>query len=156
MRLAVAQLHPGADLLAELRVGDAEHLHVDDLRMAVEELLDLARIDVLAAADHHVLDAADDGAIALVVDGREVAGVHPAGAVDRLRGALVVVPVAEHHRIAARAQLARRAGRHHAALGVDHLRLQMRMDAPDGGDAPLHRRRPAPVWKLTGLVSVMP
>ena len=48
--------------------------------MAVEELLDLARIDVLAAADHHVLDAADDVAVALVVHGREVAGVHPAGA----------------------------------------------------------------------------
>jgi hypothetical protein len=48
--------------------------------MAVEEFLDLARIDVLAAADHHVLDAADDVAIALGVDGGEIAGVHPAAA----------------------------------------------------------------------------
>ena len=33
----------------------------------VEELLDLARVDVLAAADDHVLDAADDVDVALVV-----------------------------------------------------------------------------------------
>ena len=54
------------------------------LRVAQQVLLDLARIDVLAAADQHVLDAADDVAVALGVDRREVAGVHPAGGVDRL------------------------------------------------------------------------
>jgi hypothetical protein len=76
------------------------------LGVAVQELLDLARVDVLAAADHHVLDAADDVAVALVVDGGQVAGVHPAVGVDGLGGLFLVVPVAEHHRIAARAQLA--------------------------------------------------
>jgi hypothetical protein len=45
------------------------------------------------------------------------------------RGALLVVPIAEHHRIAARAEFARRAGRHDAALGVDDLDLDMRLDA---------------------------
>src|SRR4029077_15539291 len=56
--LAVAQTNPGAQFLAIARVGDADHLHILDLRMAVEELLDLARVDVFAAADHHVLDPA--------------------------------------------------------------------------------------------------
>jgi hypothetical protein len=51
----------------------------------VQELLDLARVDVLAAADDHVLDAPDDVDVALVVHRREVAGVHPAGGVDGVR-----------------------------------------------------------------------
>src|SRR5205807_7869159 len=108
-RLAVAQTNPGAELLAVARVGDADDLNVLDLRVAVEELLDLARIDVLAAADHHVLDPADDVAIALRVDRREVAGVHPARRVDRLARLLRVVPIAEHDRVAAGQEFARRA-----------------------------------------------
>ena len=104
---ALADLHPRHDLLAVLRVGDADHLHVDDVGVGVEELLDLPRVHVLAAADDHVLDAADDVEVAVGVHHREVAGVHPAVGVDRLGGALGVVPVAEHHRVAARAELAR-------------------------------------------------
>jgi len=38
-----AQLDPGAKLLAVLHVGHAEHLPRLDLRMGVEEFLDLAR-----------------------------------------------------------------------------------------------------------------
>ena len=64
-RLAGSRPDPGAELLAIAVVGDAEDLHVLDLRMAIEKFLDLARIEVFAAADHHVLDAADDVAIAL-------------------------------------------------------------------------------------------
>jgi hypothetical protein len=47
--------------------------------MAEDAFLDLARIDVLAAADDHVRDAADDVAIALVIHGRGFA-------VSRVRG----------------------------------------------------------------------
>ena len=39
---------PGAELFAEPVVGNADHLDVADRRMAIEELLDLARRDVLA------------------------------------------------------------------------------------------------------------
>ena len=45
-------------------------------------------------------------AVALGVDRREVAAVHPAGGVDRFARALLVFPVAAHHGVAARAQLA--------------------------------------------------
>ncbi len=61
--------------------------------MGEEELLDLARINVLAAADEHVLHPPDDVAITLRIDGGKVAGVHPAIGVDQLRGALGIVPV---------------------------------------------------------------
>src|SRR5262249_9314030 len=134
---AGAQLDPGANLLAIAIVGDADHLHVLDLRMAIEEFLNLARIDVFATADDHVLDAADDVAIALRIDGSEVAGVHPARRIDRLARARFVIPIAEHHAIAARQQLARRAGRHDAPLAIDDFHLDMRLNAPDRGDAPL-------------------
>src|SRR6266571_1222425 len=98
-RLARAQLHPGAQLLAVLGVGHPDHLHVLDGGVRVEELLDLARVDVLAAPDHHVLDPPGDVQVARVVHDGEVAGVHPARRVDGVPGLLLVVPVAEHHRV---------------------------------------------------------
>src|SRR5260370_24766390 len=120
-----------------MRIGYAESLDVGDCRMGVEELLDLARIDVLAAADDDVLQAADDVAITFGIDGGEIAGVHESGAVDRLGGRLLGGPVAAHHAVAARQELARDAGRDDAALGIDDLDLEVRLDAPDGAAAPL-------------------
>src|ERR1700733_14117568 len=138
-RLAGAQSDPGTQLLAVAFVRHAEHLHILDLGVAIQELLDLARVHVLAAADHHVLDAADDVAVAVSVHRGEVAGMHPAGRVDRLGCALLVVPVAEHHRIAAGAEFTWRATRHDAAFAVDDLDLHVRMHAPDSRDTPLQR-----------------
>src|SRR6478735_1635544 len=102
---AVAELDPRTQLLAVLLVGDADHLHVLDVGVGVEELLDLAWVDVLPTADDHVLDPADDVAVAVLAHLGEVAGVHPAVGVDGLGGLLGVVPVAEHHRVAAGAEL---------------------------------------------------
>ena len=47
---AVAQDHPGAKLLAVALVRHPDDLHVEHVRMGVEELLDLARRDVLPPA----------------------------------------------------------------------------------------------------------
>src|SRR2546423_6810998 len=58
-RDAFAQNDPRAQLLAVMLVRDAYHLHVRNRWVGVEELLDLARVDVLAAADDHVLAAPD-------------------------------------------------------------------------------------------------
>jgi hypothetical protein len=100
--------------------------------VGVEELLDLARVDVLPAADHHVLDAADDVAVAVVAHHGQVAGVHPAVGVDRLGGALGVVPVAQHHRVAAGAELAGLPTLDGLARGrVDDLDLDVRRSAAD-------------------------
>src|SRR5437870_4334031 len=62
----VTETHPGAQLLAVLLVRHADDLYVRDGGMGVEELLELARIDVLAAADHEVFDAADDVDVSIV------------------------------------------------------------------------------------------
>src|SRR4051795_2632581 len=110
-RAALAQLDPGHDLLAVARAGHADEVGVADGRDADQELLDLARVDVLSAADEHVLDAPDDLHVALVVHRREVARVHPAVVVDRLARGALVVPVAQHHAVAAGALLAGHAAR---------------------------------------------
>src|SRR5581483_9656418 len=137
--LARPELDPGADLLAVPGIGHADHLHVLHLGMAVEEFLDLSRIDVLAAPDDHVLQAADDVDVALVIHGGEVAGMHPAAVVDCLLGLLLIVPVALHHRVAARAELAGRPARHRLALAVDDLDLDVRQHLAHGRDAALDR-----------------
>ena len=119
-----------------------------DVRVGVEELLDLARVDVLAAADDHVLDPAGDVDVAVAVHHPEVAGVHPAGPVDRLGGLLRLVPVAEHHRVAAGAQLAGlAAGQRQPGLRVDDLDLDVRVHPADRGHAAGRAsRRPGSGW----------
>jgi hypothetical protein len=133
-----------AQFLAVLGVGHAEHLHRLHLGVAEQEFLDLARVDVLAAADQHVLGAADDVAVALGVDRGQVAGVHPAVA-HRLARAFGVAPVAEHHRVAAHQQFALLAHGQHLALGIDHLGLQHA-----AGCGPRWTRRSSGSWWRSG------
>ena len=119
---------PGAELFAVFLVGHAHHLHVLHLGVAVQEFFNLARVDVLAATDHHVLDAADDVHVALGVHGGQVAGVHPAVGVNGLMGFGRVFPIAMHHRIALGAELATlTAGHDGAGFGVHDLDLQVRL-----------------------------
>ncbi len=70
--------------------------------MGIEELLDLTRIDILAAANNHVFQPPDDVDVAIVIHRGQIAGMHPAGGVDRFGGRLRIAPVAQHHRVAAR------------------------------------------------------
>ncbi len=100
--------------------------------MGVEELLDLPRVHVLATADDHVLDPADDLHVAVLAHHREVPGVHPAPRVDRLGGPLGLLPVPEHHAVAAGAQFARHpALQRHARRRIDDLDLDVRHHPPD-------------------------
>ena len=129
---------PGHDLLAESLVGDADDLHVVDVRMGVEELLDLAGIDVLAAANDHVLEATGDLVVALVIDGGEVAGVEPAVGVDGVGGGVGHVVVAQHHHAAAGLEFALFAGAHfEVGVGVDQADLHVGQHLAHGGDAAL-------------------
>ncbi len=137
---AVFGLDPCHDLLAVLHVGNADDLDITNLRMAVEELLDLTGIDVLPSPDDHVLDSPDNLDVALVVHLCEVAGVHPAIGVDGLGRAVGVVPVARHHRIASRAELAGLSSADGlAGLGIDDLDLDVGMDSADRADALVDR-----------------
>jgi hypothetical protein len=78
--------------------------------------------------------------------------VHPAGPVDRLAGRLLVVPVVQHHHVAAGAQLTGLAARHDlSVVGVGDLDFDVGMDAADGRHA-LVDGSSVPVWNKTGVV----
>ena len=85
-----------ADGLDPAVVGDADDRDLGDRGMPVQDLLDLARGDVLAARVDHVLLAVDDRQVAVRVHRGEVAAVEPA-ARERGLGALGIVVVARGH-----------------------------------------------------------
>src|SRR6185437_2150575 len=81
--------------------------------------LDLLWIDILAAADDHVLAAIDQREEAFRLHTREIAGVDPAVA-DRLACRLGVAPVADHtHRALADDDLPDAADGHPFAFVID-------------------------------------
>src|SRR3954470_14046828 len=96
----------GADLLAELLVRYADHRRLGHPRMSLETVLDLDRVDVLAAAQDEV--GAPGGQVEKPVpELPKVAAVQPSAAVDDGTRRLVVAPVAEHDEWPADADLAR-------------------------------------------------
>src|SRR3954451_7608102 len=96
----------GLGHLAPALVGNADHRNVLDLRVLGQDTLDLGRIDVLAAADDHVLDAVRDVEIAVAVNVAAVPRAQPAVGRDRRRGFHRLAPVAAHDLLAAHAHLA--------------------------------------------------
>src|SRR5512136_1997194 len=109
-------------LLAVLPVGDPVNLHIRDLRVGEEELLDLPRVDVLAAADDHVLDPAGDLAVTVLVHYRQVAGVKPAVGVYRLGSLLRHLVITLHDKVAAAAKFSLFArGESGSGLYIDYL-----------------------------------
>src|SRR5215217_2117528 len=91
--------------LAVLLVGDAVDLDVRDTGMCVETLLDLARVDVLAAADNHVVRPAGYREVTVLVHGRQISGVQPSILVYNLGGFIGHLVVALHNVVAAGAEV---------------------------------------------------
>src|SRR4051794_14197665 len=120
--LAVLEHDRGADLLPHLLVGHSDHGGLGDGGVLVEDLLDLARVDVVAPADDHVLLAVDDEEVAVLVDLGHISRVEPAVAHDLLRG-VVAVPVALHEVVTADGDLAPLTLRDLLAVLVDDLHL---------------------------------
>src|SRR5260370_40387781 len=73
----LAQLAPGHYLFAVLLGPAPDALHVHDVRVRVEELFDLAGVDVLPAPDDHVLDPADDIHVTVGIHPRLLAALPP-------------------------------------------------------------------------------
>ena len=80
-----AQGDEGDRLLAEHVVRAADHGGLQHGGVAVEDVLDLLRIDVLAAPDDHVLDPVDQDQVAVVVEVSDVAGVQPSALAGPVR-----------------------------------------------------------------------
>ena len=123
--------HEGHHFLAPVGVAPADHRHLEHRRVQQQRLLDLARVDVGAARDDHVLGAVLEREETVGIEGRQVAGVQPATAQRRLVGGRVV-PVTGHHHVGAADHLADLAGRQVAVVGIDHPHL-------DAGARDAHR-----------------
>src|SRR5436305_4828018 len=119
---ALLQRDRGCHLLAVLVMGNAQHGGLANIWMLVEHFLDLARVDVVAASDDHLLLAIDDEEVTVFIDLRHIARVKPAVA-NRLGGGVVLVPVALHHVVPPDHDLADLARRHLVALIVDDSHL---------------------------------
>src|SRR5262245_14722044 len=77
-RLTRARHQAQAVALAEPGIGNADDRGVEHLRMGIEDLLDLAREELLAAAVDHLLETADDTQPPIRIDHAEVAAAKPA------------------------------------------------------------------------------
>src|SRR5215207_7948904 len=86
----------GDGQLAGLLVRASDHRRAGHPRDAEQDLLELAREDVVALVEQHVLGAVDDREVAVLVEDSDVAGVEPAAGVDRLGGRVGAVGVAAH------------------------------------------------------------
>src|SRR5215467_10025504 len=93
-------------LLAEEGIGYPNDLHIGDFGMANQEFLDLAREEVLAAANDHVFEATHNVDIALRVHGGQVTRMEPAVCINGLSSRVFHIVVACHNHEATIAQLA--------------------------------------------------
>ena len=117
----------GDDPLAPLGVGDTEDLGVGDEEVLAEPPGDGGDRDLHAAADDHVVDAADDLQASVLVEAAGVGGEEPA-VDDGLGGQPGVVGVVAEER---------GTGDAHASLGADRhadpVERHAVVDAPAGG-----------------------
>src|SRR5215469_14401755 len=108
----------GDDFLAPFGVWTPDDRSLGNVGVAQQDLLDLARIDVAAAADDHVLGAVTQGQKPVFVEAAEIAGVQPAAA-QRLGAGLGLLPIALHDAVALRGDFADLAGRQFTIAIVD-------------------------------------
>src|SRR4029450_12815365 len=73
-----------------------DHRALGHVGMAVDHVLHLGRVDVLAAGDDHVLHPVHDRDVTVVVDDGHVARAEPV-TVHHLGGGLGAVPIPSHH-----------------------------------------------------------
>ena len=123
------------DLAEAALDGCSDHGCCGNLAIAAETVLDLHRIDVVAAADVHLRAAPDETEVAVSPQPGEIAGVQPSVAVDRVPSARRVVPVPAHHRPAAQAHGADVVGAptgHGCAELIDEHQLDAAVRPSDG------------------------
>ena len=88
--MALPEAQDGGRMLTEAVVGSGDHDRFGDRGHAHQNLFDLERADVLAAANDDVGLAVGDGQIAVVVEHADVARAIPAVAVEGCAVSLVI------------------------------------------------------------------
>src|SRR2546421_12969168 len=98
--LAGFELDPGHDLFTVFGIRYTDDLHIADLGMGIEELLDLSGIDVFAVTNDHILDTTDDVDVALFIHSCKVTVMHPARRINCSSRWFVIITVIEYYGIA--------------------------------------------------------
>ncbi|SST09101.1 Uncharacterised protein [Acinetobacter baumannii] len=125
--LALAHHQQGERALAPLRIGHPDHRHFAYRRMAADQVFQLQGGQPLAAGLDHVLDAVADLDEAHAVQGRHVAGVHPAAAPQLLAAlGFAEIPLGQPWRAQHQLALGLAVGREEAALFVHDRRIHQR------------------------------
>ena len=116
--------HPGTAFLAVPLVGHTHDLHVPHLGIGQIEFLDLTGIQILTAADDHILQSAGDLVVSVGCAAADVAGMEPAVGVDGLGGGLGHLVIALHNVEAPGHEFtAFPVGEFFARFGIDDLTL---------------------------------
>src|SRR5712691_6622052 len=129
----VGQHDDGVDFLAADLVGAADDRCRLDAGVFEQDVLDLARVDVLAAANDHVLLSVDEEEVAVLVDVADVSRVEPPAA-EGFRGRVRVPEVADHDVGPAEADLASLAGSDLVPLVAENCDLLAADRSPDRPD----------------------
>ena len=77
------QPDPSRNRLAESYIGEPHHLHFRNLRMRVQKLFDLSRLDIFTGPYDHVLPSPRNPEAFVNIDCRQIPGVQPSVLVDR-------------------------------------------------------------------------
>src|SRR5205807_2486460 len=116
--------------------------NVRDVGVGIEELLDLARVDVFAATNNHVLDSSRDTVVSVRGVHRQVAGAQPAVGCNRGPCLQLFLVVSLHHAVAAYDELAGFAGCYDiGSTRLDDSHVQAGKDPADGAHAMLQAVR---------------
>src|SRR6516164_2553900 len=103
-----------------------------DRGVCIENVLDLAGIDILAAADDHVLAPALNAAISALVETPQIAGVKPALGIDCRSRRFGIVEIVFHDGVSASADFADLSDRHNrAGFRADDLDFGLRHGPAD-------------------------
>src|SRR3954469_25306486 len=101
--------------------------------MREKERLHFGGINILSAANDHVLGSAPDMEMPVLAHDSQVAGVQPALAIDSFRSGLRVLIVSLHHQVSASAKFPHFTQRNRRAGGADKFHLRIGHSLANGG-----------------------
>src|SRR5271165_4696357 len=104
--LACFQTDPCEHDFTQTLIGNPDHLHFRYFWVCVQEFFHFPRIDILPAADDHVLRSAGEVNVSLLAHDADITRMQPALAIDCARGRLRFAIITLHDHISARANLA--------------------------------------------------
>src|SRR5699024_9311001 len=127
---AYSQAHHCGHFLTIVRIGHSQYRHLGDIRVLVQDFLDLTGVHIVSTTDDHIFTSIHNVYEAVLVEPAEIPGPEPT--VEQcLRGLLGPVPVALHDHRTTDPELTDLLWRKHRACVVAHLDRRARQRQTD-------------------------